>query len=63
MPAQSGGRTANLDDATRDKLEQAQRGGPYGLADRLGVDDVVDPRELRNALIDGLAMAERRVRR
>jgi methylmalonyl-CoA decarboxylase subunit alpha len=51
MPAQSGGRTANLDDDTRAKIERAQRGGPYGLADRLGIDEVVDPRQLRNALI------------
>ena len=57
MPAQSGGRTANLDDETRSKIEQAQRGGPYGLADRLGVDEVVDPRQLRNALIKGLMIS------
>ena len=63
MPAQSGGKTANLDDATRDKIEQAQRGGPYGLADRLGVDEVVDPSELRNALISGLSITESRRRR
>ena len=54
MPAQSGGKTANLDDETRSKIERAQRGGPYGLADRLGIDEVVDPSELRNALINGL---------
>lgn len=57
MPAQSGGRTAHLDDETRAQMERAQRGGPYGLADRLGVDEVVDPRELRNALLGGLSMA------
>ena len=57
MPAQSGGMTANLDDETRSKIEQAQRGGPYGLADRLGVDEVVDPRQLRNALIKGLMIS------
>jgi methylmalonyl-CoA decarboxylase subunit alpha len=62
MPAQSGGKTAKLDDETRAKIEQAQRGGPYGLADRLGIDEVVDPRELRNALIEGLAITEARVR-
>jgi len=62
MPAQSGGRTANLDDETRAKIEQAQRGGPYGLADRLGIDEVVDPRELRNALIAGLDLAATRPR-
>jgi acetyl-CoA carboxylase carboxyltransferase component len=60
MPAQSGGRTANLDDETRSKIEQAQRGGPYGLADRLGIDEVVDPRELRNALINGLLVTSSR---
>jgi len=63
MPAQSGGKTANLDDETRSKIEQAQRGGPYGLADRLGIDEVVDPRELRNALINGLLVAAARPRR
>jgi len=62
MPAQSGGRTANLDDETRQRIEQAQRGGPFGLADRLGVDDVVDPRELRNTLIAALAMTSERPR-
>lgn len=63
MPAQSGGRTAKLDDETRDKIERAQRGGPYGLADRLGVDEVVHPAELRDALIDGLAITDGRPRR
>jgi len=62
MPAQSGGKTAKLDDETREKIERAQRGGPYGLADRLGIDEVVDPRELRNALIQGLEMTEMRLR-
>ena len=62
MPAQSGGKTAKLDDETREKIERAQRGGPYGLADRLGIDAVVDPRELRNALIQGLEMTQMRVR-
>jgi methylmalonyl-CoA decarboxylase subunit alpha len=63
MPAQSGGRTANLDDATRERIERAQRGGPYGLADRLGVDAVVNPVDLRNALISGLELTEHRTRR
>ncbi len=63
MPAQSGGRTAHLDDETRDKIERAQRGGPYGLADRLGVDEVVEPGELRNALLNGLIVTESRPRR
>jgi acetyl-CoA carboxylase carboxyltransferase component len=63
MPAQSGGRTANLDDSTRERIERAQRGGPYGLADRLGVDEVVDPRELRNVLINALGVTDGHLRR
>jgi methylmalonyl-CoA decarboxylase subunit alpha len=63
MPAQSGGRTANLDDETRERLERAQLGGPYGLAERLGVDEVVEPAELRNALLVGLRLAAQRPRR
>lgn len=62
MPAQSGGKTAKLDEQTREKIARAQTGGPYGLADRLGVDDVVAPAELRNALINGLALCARRRR-
>jgi acetyl-CoA carboxylase carboxyltransferase component len=62
MPAQSGGRTANLDDETLSRLEQAQRGGPYGLADRLGVDDVVEPGELRNVILRALAFSSARPR-
>ena len=60
MPAQSGGRTANLDDATRARIEAHQRGGAWGLGDKMGVDEVVDPRELRNALLGGLLMTEAR---
>jgi acetyl-CoA carboxylase carboxyltransferase component len=62
MPAQSGGRTANLDEQTRARIEAAQRGGPYGLADRLGVDEVVDPRELRNVLRNALTFSDGRPR-
>jgi acetyl-CoA carboxylase carboxyltransferase component len=60
MPAQSGGRTAKLDDETREKIEKAQRGGAMGLGNSMGVDEVVDPRELRNALLGGLSMTEMR---
>ncbi|WP_036489366.1 acyl-CoA carboxylase subunit beta [Nocardioides sp. Iso805N] len=63
MPAQSGGRTAHLDDETRARIEGAQRGGPYGLADRLGVDDVVHPRELRDRLLKGLRLSADRDQR
>lgn len=60
MPADSGGRSARLDDATQARVEQKQRGGPWGMAAGLTYDDVIDPRELRNALIAGLGLLEGR---
>jgi acetyl-CoA carboxylase carboxyltransferase component len=60
MPAESGGRSAGLGEAQRRSLEQAQRAGPWSLANGLGVDDVIDPRELRNALLDALRLVEGR---
>ena len=60
MPAGSGGRSAKLDADTQAQVEKSQQSGPYALANRLGVDDVIDPRELRNALLNGLALVEGR---
>ena len=39
MPARSGGESAGLDEATQRQVEEAQRAGPYALANRLGVDE------------------------
>ncbi len=56
MPADSGGRSAKLDEATQAEVESAQRAGPYRLANRLGSDEVIDPRELRNALLSAVEL-------
>jgi acetyl-CoA carboxylase carboxyltransferase component len=56
MPAASGGRSARLDEQTQEKVEEKQRAGPWGMAAGLTYDDVIDPRELRNALIAGLEL-------
>ena len=60
MPARSGGQSAGLDEATQQQVEEAQRAGPYVLANRLGVDEGIDPREIRNAVLDALVLAEGR---
>ena len=60
MPAESGGKAAKLDAEAQREAEEAQQAGPYRLANGLGVDDVIDPRDLRNALLDGLLLAEGR---
>lgn len=60
MPVRGGGDSAKLDAATQARLQAEQAGGAYQLADRMGYDDVIDPRELRNALLKGLLMAQGR---
>jgi acetyl-CoA carboxylase carboxyltransferase component len=62
MPARSGGRSAGLDEAAQQQVEEAQRSGPYRLANRLGVDEIIDPREIRNAVLNALVLAEGRDR-
>jgi acetyl-CoA carboxylase carboxyltransferase component len=61
MPADSGGRAAGLDAEAQTRVEQKQAAGPWSLAGGMGYDDVIDPRELRNALIDGLLLADARL--
>jgi acetyl-CoA carboxylase carboxyltransferase component len=60
MPAGSGGRAAKLSEEQQREAEQAQTAGPYRMATGMGVDDVIDPRDLRNALLGGLVLAEGR---
>lgn len=60
MPAASGAEAAKLDAATRARVAAEQAGGAYHLADKMGFDNVIDPRDLRNALLDGLMLAEGR---
>jgi len=60
MPADSGGRAAGLDADAQRAAEEAQQAGPYRMANNLGVDDVIDPRELRNKLLDALTLVEGR---
>lgn len=60
MPVNSVVESAKLDEATRARIEAEQAGGSYQVADILGYDDVIDPRQLRNALLRGLALSEGR---
>jgi acetyl-CoA carboxylase carboxyltransferase component len=60
LPAAGGASSAKLDEATRARIEAEQAGGSFHVAGRMGYDDVIDPRELRNALLKGLALSEGR---
>ncbi|ORI20702.1 acetyl-CoA carboxylase carboxyltransferase subunit [Rhodococcus sp. 1163] len=57
IPAEVGGRTARDDDRTRRELVDNEASGPWRAAGMLTYDDVIDPRELRNALLAGLRVA------
>jgi methylmalonyl-CoA decarboxylase subunit alpha len=63
MPAEAGGRSAKLDDATQAEVTATQTGGPWPQAHGMGYDDVIDPRDLRDALLRALVLLEDRDQR
>ena len=60
MPAESGADAAGIEPDVRALMEHAELGGAYAAADRLSYDDVIDPRDLRNELLDALALTQAR---
>ncbi|MBW2271112.1 MAG: acetyl-CoA carboxylase carboxyltransferase subunit [Deltaproteobacteria bacterium] len=60
MPAGGGGAAASVDAGLQQQLDVQQADGPWAAADGLAYDEVIDPRELRNALLAALATSERR---
>ncbi len=62
MPARPGGESAKLDAESQARVEREQKAGPWRMAAGMGTDDVIDPRELRNAILSGLALAASRLR-
>ena len=62
MPAEGGGSAAGLDADTQTLLEHAELGGAYSAADTMSYDEVIEPAELRNALLDALRLTTARRR-
>jgi methylmalonyl-CoA decarboxylase subunit alpha len=60
MPATGGGAAAGVDGDTQQLLDHAELGGAYSSADTMSYDDVIKPRELRNALIAALRLTSAR---
>ncbi|MDF1604680.1 carboxyl transferase domain-containing protein [Nocardioides sp. YIM 152315] len=54
IPAGVGAATSGADAETREALVTAEGSGPWRLASTVTYDDIIDPRELRNALLAGL---------
>lgn len=60
MPATGAGAAAGVDGDAQQLLDHAELGGAYSSADTMSYDEVVEPRELRNALLAALRLASAR---
>ncbi|MEZ5247579.1 MAG: carboxyl transferase domain-containing protein [Acidimicrobiales bacterium] len=60
MGAQGAGNAVGADDETRAALREAELESSYRSASGLGFDELIDPRDLRNAVLDGLDLSARR---
>jgi acetyl-CoA carboxylase carboxyltransferase component len=60
MPARGGGVAAGADTGQQAALDAAELGGPYRIADNMAFDEIIDPRDLRNALLRGLGLSRGR---
>lgn len=60
LPASSGGPTAKLSAEEQAAAEAEQAAGPYKMAHSLGYDDIIEPSEIRDRILGGLAMLETR---
>jgi len=62
MPALGGGNAARLEKDTHALLLEAQQSGSWNAGDTMAYDEIIDPRELRNALLDGLLLCSERMK-
>lgn len=60
LPVRSGADSAKLDAAAVERIAAEQAAGAFRTAASLGYDDVIEPPQLRNALLSGLRLSEGR---
>lgn len=60
LPASSGAASAKLTDEQAARIAEEQSAAAFRSASGMGYDDVIDPRDLRNALLHGLTLSENR---
>lgn len=58
LPASTGGPTAKLSAEEQAQAEADQASGPYKMAQSLAYDDIIEPSEIRDKILSGLAMLE-----
>lgn len=57
MPAAGASTASGAGTEMRRELETREFGGPWSAADTMSYDEVIDPRDLRNSLLDALRLA------
>ena len=57
IPAAGGAEAAQLDDETRAQLVLLQERASWSASDTMAYDEIIDPQELRNALLTGLEIS------
>jgi len=60
MPAGGSGTAAHVDSETQAALNAVEIGGPWDPADTMNYDEIIDPRELRNYLLDAMELVSGR---
>lgn len=61
IPAGIGGKTSKASQETQEELIRNETAGPWKLASSVIYDEIIDPRELRNALLAGLRLSSARL--
>lgn len=57
LPAGGGGNAAKLDEERKARLVEAVASGAWSTGDTMAFDEIIDPRDLRNALLRSLALS------
>ncbi len=60
LPTRGGDKAAGLDPETIAKMQEFESNASWSTADTMAFDEIVDPRQLRNALLAGLRAASQR---
>jgi acetyl-CoA carboxylase carboxyltransferase component len=57
IPALGGANATKADEETRAQMALAETSGAWSAGDTMAYDQIIDPRELRNALLSGLELS------
>lgn len=60
MPTRGGDQAARMDEATAKRMQELETSASWSTADNMAFDEIIDPRDLRNALLTGLNSAKQR---